>query len=59
MNIVFHAANDLPVGQRVVDGYLNATELCKSVGKRFDNYKKHEGYKPFIEALSSSLRVMP
>lgn len=55
MNIVFHTANNLPVGQRQDDGYVDATAMCKSVGKRFDNYKKHEGYKPFIKALSNSL----
>lgn len=57
MDIVFHSANDLPVGQRRVDGYVNATEMCKAHKKRFDNYKKSESYKPYVEALSSSLKM--
>ena len=57
MNIVFHSANNSPVGQRAADGYVNATQMCKAHNKRFDNYKKHEGYKPYVEALSNSLKL--
>lgn len=56
-NLVFHSANDLPIGQRRGDGYLNATALCKAAGKRWDNYRTHEGFQPFMEALGRSLNL--
>lgn len=55
--LVFHSANDLPIGQRRGDGYFNATALCKAAGKRWDNYRTHEGFQPFIEALGQSLNL--
>ena len=56
-NLTFHSANDQPIGQRAADGYINATALCKAAGKRWDNYRKHEGFQPFIEALGQSLNL--
>lgn len=29
MDIIFHSAYNLPVGQRTVDGYVDATAMCK------------------------------
>ncbi|MGL4502861.1 MAG: KilA-N domain-containing protein, partial [Planktothrix sp.] len=55
--LVFHSANDSPIGQRRGDGYFNATALCKAAGKRWDNYRTHEGFQPFIEALGRSLNL--
>lgn len=57
VNIVFYSANDLPVGQRRSDGFVNATQLCQAANKRWDNYRKHSGYKPFIETLSKTLNL--
>lgn len=31
--------------------------MCKAYKKRFDNYRKSENYKPYIEALSASLKM--
>ncbi len=31
--------------------------MCKAYKKRFDNYKQSEGYKPYLQALASSLSI--
>jgi hypothetical protein len=56
---IFHAAKDLPVAQRVVDGYINATALCKASGKKINDYLRLDSTKEFLEALSGSLGLLP
>ncbi len=38
--------------QRMLDGYISATALCKSVGKRFSNYRVLKKTQAFLSELS-------
>jgi len=39
--------------QRVNDGYINATELCKNAGKRFNDWYRLNTTEPFLKELSA------
>ncbi|HEY9864144.1 MAG TPA: KilA-N domain-containing protein [Candidatus Obscuribacterales bacterium] len=56
-NLIFHAANDLPIGQRRGDGYLSATALCKAAGKKWNDYYRLDSTKEYLEALSENLNL--
>lgn len=45
------ADNDI-ILQRVTDGYVNATAMCRAVGKQMNDYSRLESTKSFIHALS-------
>ena len=36
--IIYHEIEKSPIYQRAMDGYINATEMCKAAGTRFHNY---------------------
>ncbi|CAC5339703.1 MULTISPECIES: KilA-N domain-containing protein [Planktothrix] len=55
--LVFHSANDLPIGQRRGDGYLNATALCKAAGKKWSHYFENDATKEYLAALSENLGI--
>jgi len=42
---------------RVVDGYVNATKLCRDMGKRFNTYWRTASAKNFVSALSLLERI--
>ncbi len=41
------------ISQRVTDGYVNATAMCKSSGKKFNDYTRLATTGPFLVELSS------
>jgi hypothetical protein len=43
------------IPQRMRDGYISATALCKSVGKRFSDYKKLKTTQAFLSELCTQL----
>ena len=43
--------------QRVNDGYVNATELCKYAGKKFSHYYARPETKEFLQVLSSDAHI--
>jgi len=45
------------IQQRLLDGYVNATALCKAVNKRWTHYYELSTTKKFIEALSSKTNI--
>lgn len=45
------------VQQRMLDGYINATALCKAAGKRMYDYLRLENTKAFISALESKTKI--
>lgn len=44
--------NQIEIDQRINDGYINATALCKAAGKRLNNYIRTAETKAFIDELS-------
>lgn len=45
------------IQQRMLDGYINATALCKAAKKRMYDYLRLENTKAFIRALESKTRI--
>lgn len=45
------------IPQRLQDGYINATALCKSVNKNFSDYRKLSSTQSFIDELSSQTGI--
>lgn len=45
------------VPQRLVDGYINATEICKGAGKSFADYSRMKSTNEFLNELSSDMGI--
>jgi hypothetical protein len=45
------------IHQRVKDGYVNATAMCKAVGKAFNDFARLKTTLPFLEELSSETGI--
>lgn len=56
-SLIPHAVEDRIVQQRVRDGYVNATALCKAAGKLFGNYRQNQTTEEFLEALSLDIGI--
>lgn len=46
-----------PIGQRVTDGYINATVLCQAHGKLLGNYLRNDVTEAFLKALEADMRI--
>jgi KilA-N domain len=55
--IVVRSIGHFPIGQRVTDGFINATVLCKACGKEWADFWRLKGTQEFIEALESDLGI--
>lgn len=55
--ILTHTYNGAVIGQRVADGYINATAMCAANGKEFADYFRLQSTKSFLEALSKNLSI--
>lgn len=51
--LIDHVIDGEHIRQRPKDGYINATEMCKTAGKRLNDYTRNSGTTEFIEELSS------
>lgn len=45
--LIERKVDDSLVQQRLLDGYVNATALCKAAGKNFADYKRLKGTDDF------------
>ena len=50
--IIVHPVEGQAVRQRVPDGYVNATAMCKAAGKRLNNYLRNADTQAFLTELS-------
>lgn len=57
LTFVNRQVDNNPVQQRLMDGYINATALCKACNKLFSDYIRLKITKEFIEALSSDMGI--
>lgn len=55
--LVYHKAENELISQRVEDGYVNATAMCKAAGKEWSKYYRLTTTKVFIEKLSTALHI--
>ena len=54
-----HHVEDNLVPQRAVDGYVNATAMCKAVRKNFETYRKLSVTNEFLEELGKATELAP
>lgn len=55
--LVPHTYQGSVISQREVDGYINATAMCKAAGKAWANYHQNDTTKSFLAALEGSLGI--
>ena len=55
--LIERKVDDSLVQQRLLDGYVNATALCKAAGKNFADYKRLKGTDDFLKELSSDVGI--
>ena len=55
--LIQHETEGQIIDQRAVDGYINATALCKAVGRQWNHYWDNNPNQAFIEALSADLAM--
>lgn len=55
--IIGRQFNGKVIGQRLADGYLDATAMCKANGREWSGYERNGGTSEFINALSLSLQI--
>lgn len=51
--LIKHEEDGVVIYQRIQDGYVNATAMCKAVGKRWHDYIRLNETKEFVNELSS------
>lgn len=56
--LIYQLSEDISVGSRVIpSGYVNATQLCKTSGKRLANWTRLDRSKAYVAALSRSAQI--
>ena len=55
--LIYHEIEDESVEQRAVDGYINATAMCKAAGKRWPDYQRLSATREFIKELSLDVQI--
>ena len=57
ITIIEHKEEGYIVNQRIQDGYINATALCKATGKLWGHYYENKTTKEFLNELSRSIGI--
>jgi len=57
LDLITHNVEDNIIHQRSSDGYVNATALCRAVGKQFNDYSRTKTTQAFLQALSRSTGI--
>jgi len=57
MNLITHSVNEVSVGQRIVDGYINLTAMAKANDKLIADYLRLETTKAFLQELSQNMGI--
>jgi hypothetical protein len=55
--LIGHLVEAVSVDQRANDGYINATAMCKAVGKEFKHYHENKATKEFLAELSNAVGI--
>lgn len=55
--LIHHEVDNTLILQRAVDGYVNATAMCRAVGKKLSHYLANQTTKDFLEELSSDAGI--
>ncbi|VEP13115.1 hypothetical protein H1P_1830013 [Hyella patelloides LEGE 07179] len=57
MKIINHKVNGLQIGQRHVDGYINATQMCQANNKEWYQYWRLPSTQKYAKALAKDLGI--
>lgn len=57
LDLISHQVGTNLIYQRAVDGYVNATAMCKAVGKNFGDYRRLGSTDAFLGELSSVMGI--
>jgi len=55
--LITHKVENSLVNQRAIDGYINATAMCKAVGKQYGDYSRLAATRAFLLELSRSTGI--
>ena len=55
--VIMHELSGVQIGQRKVDGYINATAMCKAGGKFLGGYLRAKSTKEYLRALSDDMQI--
>lgn len=55
--LITREVDENPINQRLLDGYINATALCKASGKNFADYARLKTTTDFLSELSSDMGI--
>ena len=55
--LITHKVENARVNQRIGDGYIDATAMCKAVGKEFHDYSCTGPTRAFLAALATSTGI--
>ena len=55
--VIDREVDNFHINQRLIDGYINATSLCKACGKNFADYKRLKTTSEFNAELSSEVGI--
>jgi hypothetical protein len=55
--LVCHKIGSFPIGQRMTDGYVNATLLCQACGRFVADYLRLDNTKSFMATLSETMGI--
>lgn len=57
LDLIPHRVDGAIIDQRAIDGYVNATAMCRAVGKLFADYARISGTKAFLVELESVMGI--
>lgn len=57
LDLIPHEENGSVIHQRAADGYINATAMCKVVGKEWSGYARNPSTKEFLDELAAVLQI--
>ncbi len=57
LSLISHQIEQSVVEQRAVDGYINATAMCKAAGKAIADYLRLASTKAFLDELSTDMGI--
>jgi hypothetical protein len=56
-DVIIHSVNSLGVGQRATDGDSNVTGMCQAAGERWNDYRRAQEARQFLEELARSVQI--
>ncbi|TYQ19872.1 UNVERIFIED_ORG: KilA domain-containing protein [Zoogloea ramigera] len=55
--LIQHEADGVTIGQRAVDGFINATAMCKAANKQWNHYRSTDNTQAFLEELGRHTKI--